>query len=508
VTASSPLQFDFAALRSAEPDSLTVEEQAGLPGRFEVRLADPGGELWRKTRDAVGTIVRIQLDAGPEFHGVIWSRRLTRDAQKAGTILQFWGFDASYRLRTRPRYRSFGLLSLKEASESICRGADLKVHFAASPTGRLSRRTALVQYGESDFDFLRRLAALCGWDLWPYRGELFIGEVIKPNQPSMQVTLEEDGRGGGTFVLEESWCQEAAGDDFPMTGVPFPGGPGLQSSCSGHAAAGSGQNADAQTLTRLGIKGLECWPAGLAQDRGEQQALSKLALSRRRDGRWRGVIPLPLPLPDGLVPGSRVDLRLANGTLADALKITGIAHHWQGLARHATVRVGQLGDLAPSPIDRRLAVHLWPAQVAGNPKKPRGCIDVKPLGWAEDSRPLPARILCFSAIARGGTIHLPAAGELVLMGFEGGNPDAPVILGGLHDGEAPGADPGGLQWVWKHPEGGEVRFTVQKNQLLVVLENMGFSVIADQKSEIQVLNFDSTKAVLELKSGKIDMKKA
>ena len=126
------------------------------------------------------------------------------------------------------------------------------------------------------------------------------------------------------------------------------------------------------------------------------------------------------------------------------------------------IQLGRLGPVRETPPNLRPAQHLWPARVVGDYDSEVGAIIVAPIGWHMDSR-LSARILSASAGKEFATISVPRVGDLGLIGFEGGSPDAAVWVGSLHDAKAPDSisPEGPVRGAAQFEGGGSAKWTAE-----------------------------------------------
>lgn len=510
--AALPPRIEFASHLFKEEMVLRteVEELACAPSRFELRVADPQGALWAKSRDLVGTVIKIRVDDGAPFEGIVYGLRFVRDAQtRAGAAIDLWGFDTSYQLNLMARFRAHPKGSFKKTAMQIGRSAGLEVQVKPDVAGRIAaEHNQLVQYNETDFAFLRRIAFLAGSDLWPYRGKLYIGDGPGA-RTTIALNLDDAEHGVASVALEENWCGDPLGHIFPVSGVPFQGAPELKKVPEAESLprAVDRPAGEGDLLKKLGAKA-RVWPSGLATAAADQKTLAREAAAWTRARRLRGAIILAGACPRSARPGCKLTLMSGKNRLAESVPVMGIQHLQEGGVPHCVLQLGRAGDFEERQPDTMLARHLWPAKITdrGAYDARVGSVEVEPLGWDAESKPLLARILTGSAVAKGGWLHAPVPGELVLLGFEGGNPDAPVVLGALFDSAsadaAPALEPREDIFVLREPKkNGTLRIKLDNGKLMVHLDKIEFEMETDQKVAL------AAKDLIAMKAAKIEMKK-
>jgi phage baseplate assembly protein gpV len=157
----------------------------------------------------------------------------------------------------------------------------------------------------------------------------------------------------------------------------------------------------------------------------------------------------------------------------------------------AVVSLGRPGPHVESDRDLYPARHLWMAWSTGTYEPARGTVGVKLAGWHPASDPLRARILSDSANEAASSVRCPQTGELGVVGFENGNPDAPVWLGAVHDREAPaGAAADRFLWMLNLADGGTVSVGVADGALEIRLAKLKLKVETDAALSLQAEELD------------------
>ena len=78
------------------------------------------------------------------------------------------------------------------------------------------------------------------------------------------------------------------------------------------------------------------------------------------------------------------------------------------------------------------------AQVTG--RMGDGTYELRYLGMGGSAPSAPARMMMPNAGAKRGMYWMPEVGDEVVVAFEGGDPNAPIVLGALYNGGSPAPD--------------------------------------------------------------------
>jgi hypothetical protein len=465
--------WDAPALRDAALVSAAFTEPRSVPPRFEAVFLDPERAVWAAGDGVVGTDVTWQADAGDPCRGRVWGRELlnTRD----GPRVRVWGFDDAYRLHVCRGFRGFrgGLAAVAAAAAE---GSGLAVKVEAAAAGRYEDAdNQLVQYDETAWEFLRRVAAAVGAELTAYRGTLYIGPGPGAGK-EVEIDLDAPEWAGAEVELSTSWCDQPPAFHVPVFGLPFPAGPKLPgANPSERYIRPSGVGVAARKLAAVGAVP---HPAGVAATDAQRPKLADALAAAADRRRCSGVLVLPAG-GAAFAPGVTVSVTQSGRVLAEHLAVAAVTHRADGADLRVVVAVGEPDGFDEAPPNHRPACHVWPAVAAGTYRPGRGLIDVRPVGWHPDSAPLAARLLGWSAKPGPAAVRVPMTGEPLLIAFEGGRPEAPVVLGGLHDDGAPAADPGAFVAVT--PDG-QVKIALAAKDLAVALKGINLGGTGDKVS--------------------------
>ncbi|MFJ1709126.1 VgrG-related protein [Kitasatospora sp. NPDC088346] len=144
---------------NSAPVDLTVEEGGGLPAAAVVRFPDPGRAFLRQTAITVGTPFTVHVKDGPGaprrplFTGEVTALEAEFDGSGSYTTVR--ALDVSHRLQRGRRVAGYPHATASDIVAQVCRAAGLP-GVRVEPTLTLYPYTA--QPNISDWDFLRMLA--------------------------------------------------------------------------------------------------------------------------------------------------------------------------------------------------------------------------------------------------------------------------------------------------------------------------------------------------------------
>src|SRR5256886_6002377 len=142
-----------------------VEESVHLPDSFGLHFDDPHFELFDEDKFRLGTRVQVAFRAEDDVV-VVTSGEVTAISIEPGTTgrheLVVTGLDLTHRLARGPKTRTFLKMSDSDIASRIAGEYGLNTDIdSVSET-----REYVLQAGETDFAFLRRLCGRIGYDFW------------------------------------------------------------------------------------------------------------------------------------------------------------------------------------------------------------------------------------------------------------------------------------------------------------------------------------------------------
>src|SRR5581483_7074244 len=136
-----------------------------LPDAFALRFDDPHFELFDQDRFRLGTRIEIAFRAEQDAV-VVTSGEVTAITIEPGASgrheLVLSGLDLTHRLARGPKSRTFVRMTDSAIAGRIAGEYDLDADIDATD----EVREYVLQAGETDYAFLRRLAGRIGFDVW------------------------------------------------------------------------------------------------------------------------------------------------------------------------------------------------------------------------------------------------------------------------------------------------------------------------------------------------------
>lgn len=409
---SRPFQFDI----QARAGTLSVAPGALLDRGAQLRLRGPDGE--RVVQGIVG-----HIEAGP--------------AQGGETPLFVSLVPALWRLAQRQTFRAFQDLSVPEVVEQVLAGAGLD-GFQFDLMGDYPVEDTLVQYDETDFDFVSRLLEEAGiaYAFDPESGEIRFGDGASGPVPPA---------GGGNLTAK----YKAGGGARDAVVTAFRAGDGLRPGRIALRAYDFRTPAAYLDAIASGNSFQERevfdYPGGYGDAAtGQARATARLEgfAAEARQSFSEGTVLR-------LLPGAPFKLADAGAPLDGDHLVTEVTHSFSGDGEEA----GYANRFTCLPA----GTQFRPAQVTADPRLPgaESAIVVGPAGeeihcdefgrvllrfhWDRASGGATSfwvRVAQPWAGANHGTLFLPRVGSEVLVQFLGGDPREPVVVGGLYNGAA------------------------------------------------------------------------
>ncbi|PST81719.1 hypothetical protein C7T94_17755 [Pedobacter yulinensis] len=428
-------------------DLCVIEQSFNDHHRFELRLRerpDPGRALDEPLSpdSFVGKTFTIAFGRSGQsfqlFSGLI--TRANRELQNGHfASIRLSGYSPTVLLDSAPSYASFydrpldELLSLAQAKLAL---QDLQIKTEASSREATGFQ---LQYGETDFQFLNRLALQ--FNEWFY----YTGTHLQLGRPAEQQEFSlVQGRNLERYTLQTAMVPLA------NTCFGYPAGQGELAV----AASGPAQEQTA-VLQKLHAISLAHYPPGTyahlfhTTHRQELQHEADAALARRQPGLMRVEATSNDP---GLHIGSIATIEQDVPTAAEAVQrslgsfvVTTLTHRMESTGKYENSFSGvprELGVVSDHlPANPRPELEL--AEVIDNQDPAgRGKIRVRfcwpaalndPTDWIRVAAPSAGGS---AEVARNrGHVFIPEVGDQVLIGFEGGSLGRPVVVGSVFTGQ-------------------------------------------------------------------------
>ncbi|HEX4704279.1 MAG TPA: VgrG-related protein [Pseudonocardiaceae bacterium] len=431
----------------------TVDCSRNFPDTFVLRFRDPGHVVLGKGGFTIGAQIRLRVqtsDPGgplPLMSGEVTAVGI--DIDRTGTFTEVRGYDLAHRLFRGRRVAAYPEMSLSDVVTKVVTRAGLQVGTVDSVSGVGGRpHTQISQHNISDWEFLSRLADSVGAQVSVTEGKLDFRLPEPPDgAPDANAKATTD-----PFVLEADRtlislrAGVTAAEQVPEVQV------------HGWDPAAKQEVTASAPPKIAGTKVGDVDPVGMANTFGSPPLLvanapvrtqtEAAAIARAVAGQVGGASVELSGVARGnpkLRAGTPVSLANVGDPFTGQYTLTATRHLF-------TEHTGYVTEFAASGRQERSlyglttghgassgrggAAGLLPGVVC-DAKDPDGMGRVRlTFPWLDkDFSSNWARVVQPGAGKARGTVILPEVGDEVLAGFEGGDFDAPYVLGGLHNGK-------------------------------------------------------------------------
>ena len=481
-------------------DSLTVTQELNNHWWCKIECRHTEGQrLLGQTTGAVGASYNVEDWLGKELHVVSYDQFFKEHVLFDGFVLEVeleyqlqgsyrarvTGVSQSYKMDLTPRHAYYLGKSLSAIAQQLA--GNTQVDCAVHSKDR--RALNYVQWGESDFQFLRRLAD--DHQCWIRPSEKGI-EIFDSFQSGTRVTWR--GGSGDNGLMSFSVKGKLAPPSF--NGAHY--NPHLMAS-----KVFTGVKSDPEffgpvkpLVDAVKKASNETLPPGYLQDRGRAVTLDDYEEELRMESVRSiggGVSGTGTSRNRGILPGNTLDVLGvldAQGTYG----VTRVVHTWTTKGYHneftCTPWKNYVDPLPPQP---KLWAGVVPARVVehNDPKK-MGRLKVQYF-WQDDGPGHWARMISPHAGGDRGFMFMPEVGDEVAVAFEEGDPERPIILGALWNG----VDTAPRQGFWgsEDIESNDVKRIVTKsgNRLQMVDKKGQESIVLATPGSIRVALINKAK---------------
>ncbi|MBK8988441.1 MAG: VgrG-related protein [Chloroflexi bacterium] len=413
---------------------VTVDQHAYLPHMFTIRLHDPGLELLDSGPfDLTKTIEISAEDAEGSSVNLISGEITALEPRfEEGMIAELLvrGYDKSHRLYRETKSRAFLNQKDSDLAADIARSAGLQADVEATATVY----DHIYQHNQSDLAFLMERAWRIGYVCYVAEGKLVFK---RPSANSARVTL--------------TWGEELLSFRPRLTLAEQVDEVVVKGWDADKQEAIVGQARNGRLYPQLGdSKNGAAWANGFGagklvivdQPVVSQAEADALAAARLDElsGAFVQADGLAFRRPD-ITAGQLVKLEGLGQRLSGDYLVTSATHIYadDGLRTLFTVRGSRAGLLAEQsagqePVKRWQGVVTAVVTNADDPLQ-WGRIKVKFPWMADDAESDWARVVSAGAGPEAGFFCMPDVGDEVLVAFEHGEFNRPLILGGLWNGQ-------------------------------------------------------------------------
>lgn len=360
------------------------------------------------------------------FYGLVLEGELEYELH-GDFIAKLHGVTKSYLLQLTPEEDYFLKKTLREVAEKVVKEDGLQLEFKAD--GELSRMN-YVQWGETDFDFIKRIADDQGC-------------FIRPTPKGIEID-----RGFQDAGLTLRWHDEYGLVKFSLKGKL--GQPSFDGTCYDPRKMHSQRfrkvkkeprffpDAAAEMVEAVRSQSEQLPSNRLVFDGRAPKAESYRALLEKESARSVGtkILASGLSRDVRLKPGDIVHLEGNNFDAQGDYGLISVNHRYDmssGYTNDFTATPWQDYTCAEQPEPNRLTGVLPARVVSNNDPRGMGRIQIR-YDWMEDASTAWARMTTPSAGGGRGFMFMPETGDEVLVAFEHGDPERPYIVGALWNG--------------------------------------------------------------------------
>jgi uncharacterized protein involved in type VI secretion and phage assembly len=428
-----------------------VDDSRNLPDLFVLRFRDPGNTVLGKAGFTIGAKVTLKVQTsdpgGPQplMKGEVTALGL--DLDRAGTFTEVRGYDLAHRLFRGRRVAVYPNMTVADVVRKVAERAGLKVGALDNVKGVGGQQhTQFSQDNVSDWTFVSRLADLVGAQVAVVDGALDFKLPAAPSAaPAADAKATTDplvleahrtlvALRAGVTSAEQVPEVEVRGWDFEQKQAV--------AATSTPNAAGT----DVSGLDPVGLAKKFASPPFLAAEPARRTQAEVKATADALAAQLGGACA-------ELAGVAKGNPKLRAGT---AVRLTNVGEPFTGKytltsTRHLfSAEVGYTTEFTVSGRQERslygLVTGRQPAPQAVSGLIPAVVSDVKdPAGLGRVKLTFPwlnkdytsgwARLVQAGAGKDRGALVLPEVGDEVLVGFTGGDFDAPFVLGGLYNGK-------------------------------------------------------------------------
>jgi len=371
----------------------------------------------------IGRGISLRSTAGTKlFTGFVLDVCLKYESSGSFQVL-IKSVDQSYKLDLAPRHCYYGPVSLSELAQQIGARATLKI--TVTQGGGTKAPLDLVQWGETDWHFLWRLCDDLGLYLIAADDGIHIAQGFTQDGPELQWRSDQD-----TGIVEFSIggsisAPSTDGSHYDFSSSKSEVFQQVTKDAAWSGAAPNFTSAVAQQSKATLQPGYKTW-------RNRSKTLDDYRASLEQESEWSlgsGLFCEGVSRCESLAPGQSVQISGLEGG-SGKYNITAVVHTWEPLGYtnlfSCTSWMGWRSN--PHPALPQVT-GVYSARVI-NIDDPHGQGQVQvQYYWQEQGQTTWIRHLTPYAGADRGIFFRPEVGDEVMIAFEEGDPERPVILG-------------------------------------------------------------------------------
>jgi phage protein D/phage baseplate assembly protein gpV len=484
--------------------SLSVDQHSHLPGMFLLRFLDPGLELLNKGPfDLIKEVEVLAQKADGTPVSLIKGEITALEPQYGeGMIAELLirGYDKSHRLYRESKSKAFLNIKDSDLAGQIAGNAGLSSQIDATTT----IYEHLYQHNQTDLEFLMQRAWRIGYECFVADGKLYFR---KPPAGSASSSLTW-GDNLLSFRIRASLAEQV--DEVIVKGWdPSSMQPIVGRSSSGQLYPQIGDSKDGAQWANSFGQGKVVIVNQPVVSQPEADALAAARLDEI-SGAFIDAEGVAYRSPE-IKAGQWVRIEALGPRFSGSYLVTSATHLFspEGLKTIFTVRGARTG-LVTEQMTHQAPLDRWGGVVMGvvtNTADPQnwGRVKLKFPWMADDVESAWARVLGIGAGKKAGLVVVPAVGDEVLVAFEHGDFDRPVVLGGLWNGkkdlppeaaQVSGNDKP-LVRTWHSIEGHWMAMYDDSEKKIEIVTKDGLSVTLSDKDRKIVLKTSNASIVVE-----------
>lgn len=492
----------------------TVDQHAHLPDMFTIRFNDPQMELLDSKK--FDLTKEVEISGIPESGSKVQLIKgeitaLEPEFQEGRTfVLVIRGYDKSHRLFRESKSQAFLNIKDSDLASQFAGNAGLSAQVDATSTVY----DHLYQDNQTDLAFLMQRAWRIGYECFVDEGKLYFrkppsstsevtltwGEDLITFYPSMTLAEQVDSvevKGWDTKKLEAIVGQAKKGTLYPKNGDSKDG-----AKWAGTFGTGKHTLVDVPVVSQAEANTIA------------QARLNELS------GAFVDADGKAIRRPD-IKAGKFVKLEELGTRMSGKYMVTQATHIFNndGLLTHFTVRGSRTGTFVEQTAQQE-PVKRWPGVVTAvvtNTDDPDdwGRVKVKYSWMSDDAESFWARLAGPGGGPTAGFIAVPEVGDEVLVAFEHGDINYPVVIGGLWNGKhaipepTAGAKAGEKPLVraWKSINGNYIAMHDDEDKKIETMTTDGHIFLMDDKNKkVELTTAGGHSALIDDQNKKIEIK--
>lgn len=442
------VKFDGMAVRPHVMQEVRVQDSLALPAAFSITFApadfsrgdDPLGVEAPKPK--IGAAVEIRLGAPTSRQPVkVCDGEITAIEPNFGSDgirLVASGYARSHRLQRVRKTRTFQKMTASDIVRKLASEAGL----SAKVDGTSVNHEFVQQNNETDYEFLRRLAAMQDYEALVEGRNLIFREIPSGGGQPLELEYGENTSNGSATRLHSFYPRASAAQQVKNV-IVRSWDPTKKQKIEARATVqqqGSSIGIKRSAVNVFGDSTITIADAPVATQAGAAELATSVAsyLGHSFVAAWGTCEGDPR-----IRAGTTLNIKGLGREFSGEYRVSSVTHSYGGPTGYATT----FEVLGRSPRDllelaQPATKNIWGDSlviglVTNNQDPDKGArVRVKyPALDGEQNEGAWARVLAVGAGPDRGQLMLPQVGDEVLIGFEGGDPHKPYVLGALWNGK-------------------------------------------------------------------------